>query len=260
MSTHYNFVKSLNKTIELVGSGNNPNIKLNIPNPFSVTLEDTETVRGILYDGTKIIQPFRLKHSFNLIGDSLWDIMNKVDNLHFYRICGYIAAKIEFDSNWIKLSIERIKGCLGKEISNRDYYNTIKVLIANDVIRKTNIQRLYCVNPLYIYKGNLLTYNKRIEYELKNTIVTKNNIVVIDKYKVFKDKNDIEGTLYIDESMYAKEVEEIDNIVEQDNNYEENKCDVLKLNNEMVEEVKGRKDRKRSKVTIIDKNGYVIKI
>ena len=49
MSTHYNFVKGLNETIELVGSGDNPNIKLNIPNPFPVTLEDTETVRGILF-------------------------------------------------------------------------------------------------------------------------------------------------------------------------------------------------------------------
>lgn len=259
MSTHYNFVKGLNETIELVDSGNNSNIKLNIPNPFPVTLEDTETVRGILYDGTKIIQPFRLKHSFNLIGDSLWDIMNKVDNLHFYRICGYIAANMVFDSNWIKLSIERIKGCLGKEISNRDYYNTIKVLITNNVICKTNIQRLYCVNPLYIYKGNLLTYNKRIESELKNPIITKDNIVIIDKYKTFKDKNDIKGTLYVDKSMYAKEVQEVEEIVEKDINYENNKDRSLKLHDEMVEEVKGKRSR-RAKQTIISKNGIVLKI
>lgn len=260
MSTHGNFIKDLNDNLENASSKREFKFQLNIPNPFPVTTEDREQIRGILYDGTKIIQPSRLKHSFNLIGDSLWDIMNRIDDIHFYRICSYIASKIEFGNNWIQLSLERIQGFLKDGISSRDYYNAMNVLIDSNVICKTNVRKLYCVNPLYIYKGNLLIYHKRIEDELKNPIVTKDNIVIIDKYKTFKDKNDIEGTLYVDKSMYAKEVEEIDNIVEQDNNYEENKCDVLKLNNEMVEEVKGRKDRKRSKVTIIDKNGYVIKI
>lgn len=258
MSTHYNFVKGLNEVIEQVGSGDNPNIKLNIPNPFPITIEDTEVVKGVLYDGTRIIRPFRLKHSFNLIGDSLWDIMNKVDNIHFYRICGYIAANIEFDSNWIKLSIERIKGCLGKEISNRDYYKTINILVANDIIRRTNIQRLYCVNPLYIYKGNLLKLNERLSNELKNPFMI-NEEVVVDKYKVFKDKDDIKGTLYVDKSMYAKEVQEVEEIIEEDINYENNKCDNLKLHDEMVEEVKGKRSRRRVK-QVINKNGIILKI
>lgn len=260
MSTHYNFVKGLNEVIEQVGSGDNPNIKLNIPNPFPITMEDTETVKGVLYDGTKIIQPFKLKHSFNLIGDSLWDIMNKVDNIHFYRICGYIAANIEFDSNWIKLSIERIKGCLGKEISNRDYYKTINILVANDIIRRTNVQRLYCVNPLYIYKGNLLKLNQRLSDELKNPFIIDKEVVIVDKYKVFKNKDDIKGTLYIDKSMYAKEVQEVEEIIEEDNNFEENRADCIKLHDKMVEEVKGIKTRKRSKQTIVTKDGIVLKI
>lgn len=259
MSTHYNFVKGLNEVIEQVGSGDNPNIKLNIPNPFPITMEDTETVKGVLYDGTKVIQPFKLKHSFNLIGDSLWDIMNKVDNIHFYRICGYIAANIDFDSNWIKLSIERIKGCLGKEISNRDYYRAINILVANDIIRRTNIQRLYCVNPLYIYKGNLLKLNQRLTNELKNPFIIDEEVVVVDKYKVFKNKDDIKGTLYVDKSMYAKEVQEVEEIVEEDTNYENNKDRSLKLHDKMVEEVKSKRSR-RTKQTIISKNGIVLKI
>lgn len=259
MSTHYNFVKGLNEVIEQVGSGNNPNIKLNIPNPFPITMEDTETVKGVLYDGTKVIQPFKLKHSFNLIGDSIWDIMNKVDNIHFYRICGYIAANIDFDSNWIKLSIERIKGCLGKEISNRDYYKAINILVANDIIRRTNIQRLYCVNPLYIYKGNLLKLNQRLTDELKNPFIIDEEVVIVDKYKVFKNKDDIKGTLYVDKSMYAKEVQEVEEIVEDDINYENNKDRNLKLHDKMVEEVKGKRSR-RTKQTIISKNGIVLKI
>ena len=260
MSTHSNFVRDLNENLVNVGLGEEVKAQLNIPNPFQVTLEDKEQIRGILYDGTKIIQPSRIRHSFNLIGDNLWDIMRDVDNIHFYRICTYIASRIDFGNNWIQLSFERIKGYLSKEISSRDYYNVINKLIEYNIICKTNIQNLYCVNPLYIYKGNLLIYHKRIESELKNPIITRDNIVIIDKYKIFKDKNDIKGTLYVDKSMYAKEVEEIEEIVEEDNNYEENKSNGLKLHDKMVEEVKGRKSRKRSKVTIVDKNGYVIKI
>ena len=259
MSTHGNFVRDLNENLVNVGLGEEVKLQLNIPNPFQVTREDKEQIRGILYDGTKIIQPSRIRHSFNLIGDNLWDIMRDVDNIHFYRICTYIASRIDFGNNWIQLSFERIKGYLSKEISSRDYYNVINKLIEYNVICKTNIQKLYCVNPLYIYKGNLLIYHKRIENELKNPIVTKDNIVIVDKYKIFKDKDDIKGTLYVDKSMYAKEVQEVEEIIEEDINYENNKCNNLKLHDEMVEEVIGKRSRRRVK-QVINKNGIILKI
>lgn len=259
MSTHSNFIKDLNENLVTASSKREFKFQLNIPNPFPVTKEDREQIRGILYDGTKIIQPSRIKHSFNIIGDNLWDIMNTVDNIHFYRLCTYISSKIEFGNNWIQLSLERIQGYLKDGISSRDYYNAMSVLIDGNVICKTNVQKLYCVNPLYIYKGNLLTYHKRIEAELKNPIVTKDNIVIVDKYKIFKDKDDIKGTLYVDKSMYAKEVQEVEEIIEEDINYENNKCDNLKLHDEMVEEVIGKRSRRRVK-QLINKNGIILKI
>ena len=76
---------------------------------------------------------------------------------------------------------------------------------------------------------------------------------------ILKELYDIKGTLYVDKSMYAKEVQEVEEIVEEDINYENNKDRSLKLHDEMVEEVKGKRSR-RAKQTIISKNGIVLKI
>lgn len=95
-------------------------------------------------------------------------------------LVGYIASKIQFDSNYIELKEKDFAGYSG--LSNRSFFDGIKELTEIKVLAITNRKCMYVVNHNMIFKGNLekfiATYN---ELYGKPCIVDEQGRIVINK-------------------------------------------------------------------------------
>ena len=95
-------------------------------------------------------------------------------------LVGYIASKIQFDSNYIDI-VERDFG-IYSELGKQSYYNAIKELVDIKVLAITNRKSMYVVNHNMIFKGNLekfiATYN---ELYRKPCVVDEQGRSVINK-------------------------------------------------------------------------------
>ena len=68
----------------------------------------------------------------------------------------YICHIIEFDSNIVKLNIEDISLLTNKK--SRTIYDAIQELDDANIIKKTDINKLYVINHNVIFKGSLETF------------------------------------------------------------------------------------------------------
>ena len=68
-------------------------------------------------------------------------------------LVGYIASKIQFDSNYIELKEKDFAGYSG--LCNRSFFDGIKELTEIKVLAVTNRKCMYVVNHNMIFKGNL---------------------------------------------------------------------------------------------------------
>lgn len=95
-------------------------------------------------------------------------------------LVGYIASKIQFDSNYIELKEKNFAGYSG--LCNKSFFDGIKELIDMKVLAITNRKSMYVVNHNMIFKGNLekfiATYN---ELYGKPCVVDEQGRIVINK-------------------------------------------------------------------------------
>ena len=95
-------------------------------------------------------------------------------------IVGYIASKIQFDSNYIELKEKDFAGYSG--LCNKSFFDGIKELVDIKVLAITNRKCMYVVNHNMIFKGNLekfiATYN---ELYGKPCVVDEQGRIVINK-------------------------------------------------------------------------------
>lgn len=119
----------------------------------------------------------------------------------------------EFDngyhlSNVIYISHDLIKDYGLVKPNRRDYYNAIAYLEDENIIKRTNLQNIYVVNPIYIFRGDV---NKLIniisEAKLIKTFDDKDRLIV-DKFVLFKNDTD-KGIVIANKDLYATEVVDI---------------------------------------------------
>lgn len=267
MDAHKSYIKDFGKHISDMQDTDYNNLKIVVPNRYKIPIKNESKLIDVLSNGNKIYKDVELDYTYNLIGDVLWMKLARLNDKHVLQLVAYINCNIKFDTNIIPISIERFKGFMGIEINNRDYYDAINKLIKMDIIGKTNKRGIFDVNPIYIHKGRVITLIERLAGGLEKAIVTEDGTLIIDRYKVFKGNRDKEGVLYEDKSLYAKEINDIKNIIKQDeidynndNNYEERRNDVIK---EVVGGIKNKRSVEKRNTIIEDKiNGkkIIIKI
>lgn len=108
----------------------------------------------------------------------------------------------EFDNGY-HLSKE-----VGIKPNYRDYYNAIAYLEDENIIKRTNLQNIYVVNPIYIFRGDV---NKLINIiskaKLIKTFDDKDRLIV-DKFVLFKNDTD-KGIIIANKDLYATEVVDV---------------------------------------------------
>lgn len=79
------------------------------------------------------------------------------------KIIGYIINNIAFNSNKIELNTNQV--CEKLNINSRSFYSAVGELDKHSLVYRTVKQGIYSVNPLHIFKGNLVKFIKM--YKLK---------------------------------------------------------------------------------------------
>ena len=121
---------------------------------------------------------------------------------------GYIAENIKFNCNVIYISHDLIKGYGLVKPNRRDYYNAISYLEDENIIKRTNLQNIYVVNPIYKFRGDVNKLIKIIsEAKLIKTFDDKDRLIV-DKFVLFKNDTD-KGIVIANKDLYATEVVDI---------------------------------------------------
>lgn len=136
----------------------------------------------------------------------------------------YIVEVINFQSNAIRITSDSIAGYLHKDkIHTRDFYGAIAHLVNLNIITRTEYNGLYCVNPLYIFKGSIerfievydayiggteqVSVNGRI---MCNTFVIGRKIGKDYHYSVYKNKDSALKKIKINKAQFKAEEEPID--------------------------------------------------
>lgn len=129
--------------------------------------------------------------------------------IYTYNICGYIKQFISFNSNTIKLNIDKLQGYTGKSINIRVYYEAINYLCAMGVLRKTDKQAIYVVNPFSIFKGNmnlfLDIYNKA--YDGKEIELVDDKLKIRELVVLYTNNGKILSRFISNDKLRRKEVE-----------------------------------------------------
>lgn len=189
------------------------NIKSNgiiVPNNFNIYKTQTNDIISKI--GNKsIVVTEKILQDFTIVGNYVWNTLKLKRSYLSYAMIGYIAQTIHYNSNIIKLSIERMRGYLNTEIGNRDYYTTISYLRNMNIIGDCDIKGCFVVNPIAVYKGNIYKYVDICETNgLSARMVDEKDRLIIDKIAVIKDKygNDID--IILNRANYKESIKEIE--------------------------------------------------
>ena len=182
--------------------------RLVVANPFSYNKSTRTGIVAEFDNGYHLSKEVGIKRNFVTIGMRVWDIIRKNRYAVIISFIGYIAENIKFNSNVIYISHDLIKGYGLVKPNRRDYYNAIAYLEDENIIKRTNLQNIYVVNPIYIFRGDV---NKLIniisEAKLIKTFDDKDRLIV-DKFVLFKNDTD-KGIVIANKDLYATEVIDI---------------------------------------------------
>lgn len=182
--------------------------RLVVANPFSYNKSTRTGIVAEFDNGYHLSKEVGIKRNFVTIGMRVWDIIRKNRYAVIISFIGYIAENIKFNSNVIYISHDLIKGYGLVKPNRRDYYNAISYLEDENIIKRTNLQNIYVVNPIYIFRGDV---NKLIniisEAKLIKTFDDKDRLIV-DKFVLFKNDTD-KGIVIANKDLYATEVVDI---------------------------------------------------
>lgn len=182
--------------------------RLVVANPFSYNKSTRTGIVAEFDNGYHLSKEVGIKRNFVTIGMRVWDIIRKNRYAVIISFIGYIAENIKFNSNVIYISHDLIKGYGLVKPNYRDYYNAIAYLEDENIIKRTNLQNIYVVNPIYIFRGDV---NKLIniisEAKLIKTFDDKDRLIV-DKFVLFKNDTD-KGIVIANKDLYATEVVDI---------------------------------------------------
>lgn len=182
--------------------------RLVVANPFSYNKSTRTGIVAEFDNGYHLSKEVGIKRNFVTIGMRVWDIIRKNRYAVIISFIGYIAENIKFNSNVIYISHELIKGYGLVKPNRRDYYNAIAYLEDENIIKRTNLQNIYVVNPIYIFRGDV---NKLIniisEAKLIKTFDDKDRLIV-DKFVLFKNDTD-KGIVIANKDLYATEIIDI---------------------------------------------------
>ena len=182
--------------------------RLVVANPFSYNKSTRTGIVAEFDNDYHLSKEVGIKRNFVTIDMRVLDIIRKNRYAVIISFIGYIAENIKFNSNVIYISHDLIKGYGLVKPNRRDYYNAIAYLEDENVIKRTNLQNIYVVNPIYIFKGDV---NKLIniisEAKLIKTFDDKDRLI-IDKFVLFKNDTD-KGIVIANKDLYATEVVDI---------------------------------------------------
>lgn len=182
--------------------------RLVVANPFSYNKSTRTGIVAEFDNGYHLSKEVGIKRNFVTIGMRVWDIIRKNRYAVIISFIGYIAENIKFNSNVIYISHDLIKGYGLVKPNRRDYYNAIAYLEDENIIKRTNLQNIYVVNPIYIFRGDV---NKLIniisEAKLIKTFDDKDRLIV-DKFVLFKNDTD-KGIVIANKDLYATEIIDI---------------------------------------------------
>ena len=182
--------------------------KLVVANPFSYNKSTRTGIVAEFDNSYHLSKEVGIKRNFVTIGMRVWDIIRKNRYAVIISFIGYIAENIKFNSNVIYISHDLIKGYGLVKPNRRDYYNAITYLEDENIIKRTNLQNIYVVNPIYIFRGDV---NKLINIiskaKLIKTFDDKDRLIV-DKFVLFKNDTD-KGIVIANKDLYATEVIDI---------------------------------------------------
>ena len=143
--------------------------RLVVANPFSYNKSTRTGIVAEFDNGYHLSKEVGIKRNFVTIGMRVWDIIRKNRYAVIISFIGYIAENI---------------------------------------IKRTNLQNIYVVNPIYIFRGDV---NKLIniisEAKLIKTFDDKDRLIV-DKFVLFKNDTD-KGIVIANKDLYATEVVDI---------------------------------------------------
>ena len=209
--------------------------RLVVANPFSYNKSIRTGIVAEFDNGYYLSKEVGIKRNFVTIGMRVWDIIRKNRYAVIISFIGYIAENIKFNSNVIYISHDLIKGYGLVKPNYRDYYNAIAYLEDENIIKRTNLQNIYVVNPIYIFRGDV---NKLIniisEAKLIKTFDDKDRLIV-DKFVLFKNDTD-KGIVIANKDLYATEVVDISEdwvkyYDKNDENYKDDNGNKMKSNN-----------------------------
>lgn len=209
--------------------------RLVVANPFSYNKSTRTGIVAEFDNGYHLSKEVGIKRNFVTIGMRVWDIIRKNRYAVIISFIGYIAENIKFNSNVIYISHDLIKGYGLVKPNRRDYYNAIAYLEDENIIKRTNLQNIYVVNPIYIFRGDV---NKLIniisEAKLIKTFDDKDRLIV-DKFVLFKNDTD-KGIVIANKDLYATEVVDISEdwvkyYDKNDENYKDDNGNKMKSNN-----------------------------
>lgn len=209
--------------------------RLVVANPFSYNKSIRTGIVAEFDNGYHLSKEVGIKRNFVTIGMRVWDIIRKNRYAVIISFIGYIAENIKFNSNVIYISHDLIKGYGLVKPNYRDYYNAIAYLEDENIIKRTNLQNIYVVNPIYIFRGDV---NKLIniisEAKLIKTFDDKDRLIV-DKFVLFKNDTD-KGIVIANKDLYATEVVDISEdwvkyYDKNDENYKDDNGNKMKSNN-----------------------------
>lgn len=209
--------------------------RLVVANPFSYNKSTRTGIVAEFDNGYHLSKEVGIKRNFVTIDMRVWDIIRKNRYAVIISFIGYIAENIKFNSNVIYISHDLIKGYGLVKPNRRDYYNAIAYLEDENIIKRTNLQNIYVVNPIYIFRGDV---NKLIniisEAKLIKTFDDKDRLIV-DKFVLFKNDTD-KGIVIANKDLYATEVVDIGEdwikyYDKNDENYKDDNGNKMKSNN-----------------------------
>lgn len=96
------------------------------------------------------------------------------------KLIGYIINNIEFNSNKIEINTTRI--CEELKINSRSFYSAVCELDKHDLVYRTVKQGIYSINPLHVFKGNLIIFIKmyKMKYGDEEAQLDKQKRIIIE--------------------------------------------------------------------------------
>lgn len=128
-----------------------------LPNPFTMDIKDCNKI--IDRRGNKVTSIIKhLVREYCTIGKDLLESLIKEKSYFTHVLVSYIASRIKFNSNTIKIDVKTLEEFYQIKVDTRTYVNSINFLIRKQVIKKTTIRGYYVVSPTCIFKGSIYDF------------------------------------------------------------------------------------------------------